>query len=129
MKIETAQLKDEFISRRGYWSDFWDGLLELDPIFFKTYLDFSSVPWEHGPLPPKMKELIYLAIDAATTHLYEPGLRLHMRNALDHGATQEEIMEVLQLVSAVGMHSCTMGVPILIEELAVHKGNKTSSGD
>ena len=26
-------------------------------------------------------------------------------------------MEVLQLVSVLGIHSCTMGVPVLIDEL------------
>lgn len=76
------------------------------------------MPWQKGPLEPKMKELIYIAIDAATTHLYEPGLRQHMRNALKYGATKEEIMEVLELVSVLGIHACTLGVPVLLEELA-----------
>ncbi len=114
---ERAALKAEFLAKRGYWSDFWDGLLALDPAFFKAYLNFSSVPWETGVLEPKVKELIYIAIDAATTHLYEPGLRQHIRNAIGYGATKEEIMEVLQLVSVLGIHSCTMGVPVLIDEL------------
>lgn len=35
-------------------------------------MKFSSVPWKHGTLPPKVKEFIYIAIDAATTHLYDP---------------------------------------------------------
>jgi alkylhydroperoxidase/carboxymuconolactone decarboxylase family protein YurZ len=68
-------------------------------------------------LPPKIKELIYIAIDASTTHLYAPGLRQHIRNALKYGATVEEIMEVFELVSVLGIHTCTMGVPILMEEV------------
>ena len=115
---EAKRLRDDFIEARGYWNDFWDGLLRLDPDFFQAYIAFSSVPWKKGPLEPKMKELIYIAIDAATTHLYEPGLRQHMRNALNYGATKEEIMEVLELVSVLGIHACTLGVPVLIEELA-----------
>lgn len=115
---ERAELKAEFIKKRGYWSEFWDGLLALDPNFFKAYLNFSSVPWESGVLDPKIKEFIYIAIDASTTHLYEPGLRTHIQNALRYGATKEEIMEVFQLVSVLGIHTCTMGVPVLIEELA-----------
>lgn len=111
------QLKDDFIRVRGYWNDFWDGLLLLSPDFFETYLRLSSVPWSPGVLPPKVKEFIYIAIDAATTHLYEPGLRVHIQNALRHGATKEEIMEVYQLTSMLGMHTCTMGVPVLIDEL------------
>lgn len=68
-----ARLKRDFEERRGYWSPFWDGLL-LDLDFFEAYLNFSSVPWKEGPLEPKVKEFIYIAIDASTTHLYEPGL-------------------------------------------------------
>ena len=76
------------------------------------------MPWRHGPLPPKVKEFIYIAIDAATTHLYEPGLRQHIQNALRHGATAEEIMEVYELTSVLGIHACTLGVPVLLEELS-----------
>jgi alkylhydroperoxidase/carboxymuconolactone decarboxylase family protein YurZ len=111
------RLKAEFIEARGYWSTLWDDILALSPDFFEAYLRFSSVPWRHGRLEPKVKEFIYIAIDAATTHLYEPGTRIHVRNALCHGATREEIMEVFELVSVLGIHSVTHGVPVLVEEL------------
>jgi alkylhydroperoxidase/carboxymuconolactone decarboxylase family protein YurZ len=112
-----AELKRKFTEERGYWAEFWDGLLTLDEDFFEAYLQFSTVPWKHGPLEPKVKELIYIAIDAATTHLYEPGLRIHLRNAFKYGATKEEVMEVYELVSVLGLHTMTMGVPVLLEEL------------
>ena len=118
MKDQTKQkLKKEFQEKRGYWNEFWEGLLALDSNFFEAYLDFSSIPWTSGVLEPKVKEFIYIAIDSATTHLYEPGLRIHIENAFKHGATKEEIMEVYQLTSVLGMHTCTVGVPILIEEI------------
>ncbi|MQA09669.1 MAG: gamma-carboxymuconolactone decarboxylase [Pseudonocardiaceae bacterium] len=111
------QLKAEFTEKRGYWHPFWEGLLELDPEFFASYVDFSSVPWTKGVLPPKVKELVYIAFDASATHLYEPGMKLHMRNAIRYGATVEEIMEVLEIVSVIGIHGCTVAAPILQEEL------------
>lgn len=112
------QLKDKFIEERGYWSEeLWGEVLKLNTDFFEAYLNFSAVPWKTGTLPPKIKELIYIAIDASTTHLYEPGLRQHISNALRYGATKEEIMEVFALVSVLGIHTCTMGVPVLIDEL------------
>ncbi|WP_051791018.1 carboxymuconolactone decarboxylase family protein [Amycolatopsis jejuensis] len=114
-------LRERFIAERGYWNTFWEGLLSLDPEFFDAYLNFSAVPWRNGVLEPKVKELIYTAIDASTTHLYEPGLRQHIRNALGYGATKEEIMEVLELTSVLGIHTCTLGVPVLMEELAAHE--------
>jgi alkylhydroperoxidase/carboxymuconolactone decarboxylase family protein YurZ len=110
-------LKAQFIDSRGYWHEFWDGMLELDPELFAAYLDFSALPWRSGVLEPKVKELIYIAFDAAATHLYAPGLKLHMRNAVRLGATTGEIMEVLELASLLGMHAATVGAPILAEEL------------
>jgi alkylhydroperoxidase/carboxymuconolactone decarboxylase family protein YurZ len=121
-------LRERFLSARGYWNQFWDGLLQQDPDFFEAYLGFSSVPWEKGVLEPKVKELIYAAIDAATTHLYEPGLRQHVRNAIGCGATAAEVMEVLELTSVLGIHTCTLGVPVLMEELAA-AGLPVGSGE
>ena len=112
-------LKQKFTEERGYWNEKLLGqLLRLDPNFFEAYWNFSSIPWRNGALSPKVKEFIYIAIDASTTHLFEPGLRLHIQNALKHGATKEEIMEVLECVSVLGIHTCAVGVPILAEELA-----------
>ena len=119
------ELKERFIKNRGYWSeDIWESILKLDPDYFEAYLNFSSVPWTKGVLPPKIKELIYIAIDASTTHLYRPGTRQHIANALKHGATKEEIMEVFELTSVLGIHTCTTGVPILLEELKKAEGDK-----
>lgn len=111
------KLKDKFTEARGYWSALWDDVLALDPDFFEAYLNFSSVPWRTGTLAPKVREFIYIAIDVSTTHLYDPGTRVHIQNALKHGATKEEIMEVIQLTSVLGIHTCTVGVPILVDEL------------
>lgn len=114
---KQQELKEKFIKERGYWADFWNDLLQLDEDFFESYINFSSVPWKKGVLEPKIKELIYVAIDASTTHLYEPGIKVHMQNAMKYGATKEEIMEVFELVSVLGIHACTTSIPILIEEL------------
>lgn len=118
---ETRKLlKAEFTRKRGYWHEFWDEMLELDPEMFEAYLEFSSVPWDSGTLEPKVKEFVYIAFDAAATHLYVPGLKLHMRNAVGYGATAGEILEVLEIASVLGIHAATMAAPILAEEIAEH---------
>ena len=110
-------IKDKFIENRGYWAEILDQILELSPEYFEAYTEISSVPWKYGVLEPKVKEFVYIAIDASTTHLYNAGTRIHIENALKLGATLDEVFEVLQLTSVLGIHSCTLGVPILIEEL------------
>lgn len=68
-------------------------------------------------MPAKYKELIPIAIDAATTHLYGPGVRRHIQNALKAGATREEILETIQLTTVMGIHSCNLAIPILMKEI------------
>ncbi|MBL6953625.1 MAG: carboxymuconolactone decarboxylase family protein [Alphaproteobacteria bacterium] len=111
-------IKDDFIKNRGYWSEVWDQILNISPDYFEAYSELSSVPWKHGVLEPKVKEFMYIAADASTTHLYNAGTRIHIQNALRLGATVDEVFEVLQLTSVLGIHSCIVGVPILLEELA-----------
>jgi alkylhydroperoxidase/carboxymuconolactone decarboxylase family protein YurZ len=112
------KLKADFTANRGYWHEFWEGILELAPDLFEAYIEFSSVPWKTGTLEPKVKEMIYVAFDAAATHLYVPGLKLHLRNAVRLGATQGELMEVLSIVSVIGIHAATTATPILADVLA-----------
>lgn len=117
LTLRQKHLKADFVAHRGYWSDLWDGVLALSPDYFEAYAEFSSVPWKTGTLAPKIREFVYIAVDAAATHLYEPGTKIHMQNALRQGATPAEIMEVLALVSVLGVHTISMGLPILLDEL------------
>jgi alkylhydroperoxidase/carboxymuconolactone decarboxylase family protein YurZ len=101
----------------GDWNPMWDTLESADPDFLEAYLQLRSVPIGQGPLPMKVKELILVAINAATTHLYAPGVRRHIRNALQHGATRAEVLETIQLTTVLGIHACNLAVPILEEEV------------
>ncbi|CAL5869810.1 uncharacterized protein PFLUO_LOCUS4040 [Penicillium psychrofluorescens] len=124
LDAHREQLKAEFTKNRGYWHQFWEDFLAMDPEFFEAYLGFSSVPWSRvndqnkvGGLEPKVKELIYCAFDVAATHLYVPGLRLHMKNVLGYGGTPEEILEVFEIASQLSLHTAHSAAPIL-EQLA-----------
>jgi len=112
-----AELRAAFIAARGYWSPLWDGVLDLDPGYFEAYLRFSEIPWKRGGLSPKVKEFIYIAIDVATTHLFVPGIRIHVQNALKYGASVAEILAVIELTSSMGLRSAELGMEILHEEL------------
>ena len=103
---------------KGDWNPLWEQFREVDPDFLEAYLAFRTVPQSQGPLEQKYKELILVAINAATTHLYGPGVRRHIQNALKAGATMPEILEAIQLTTVMGIHSCNLAIPILMEEVA-----------
>ena len=52
---------------------FLEGALRLSPTAFRLFVDFVAVPWQEGPLPAKLKELIYVSIDTMPAHRYLPG--------------------------------------------------------
>lgn len=107
------RVKTEFTEQRKYWSDQLQSMVRSSPEFFDGYTAFSSAPWKSGPLAPVVKELLYVAIDVDTTHLFEPGIRIHVRNALRYGATPAQVLQVMQITACLGMQSFLLGVPHL----------------
>jgi alkylhydroperoxidase/carboxymuconolactone decarboxylase family protein YurZ len=108
-------IKEKYIAGRGMWGDAMEAMLLLDPGLIEAYLAFSRVPWDRGALPAATKELVYIAIDASITHMYNAGTGSHIRRALEAGVSKEEIAGVLTLVSTLGVHSLTSGLRLLHE--------------
>jgi alkylhydroperoxidase/carboxymuconolactone decarboxylase family protein YurZ len=102
----------------GEFNTAWDSIAERDPEWLEAFLAMGVRPRLRGVLDPKTWELIAIAVDASCTHLYGPGVRRHVRKALELGATPDEIAAVLEAVAVLGIHSCALGFPILAEELA-----------
>jgi alkylhydroperoxidase/carboxymuconolactone decarboxylase family protein YurZ len=101
----------------GQWNTAWDPFYELDPVWTNEFMATGAGIYAAGILPAKDVELLSIAFDASYTHMYAPGTRRHIRNALKAGATMEEIMEVLKLCTVQGIQALNLGVPILAEEL------------
>lgn len=100
----------------GPWDDAVAQLREWDPVWAETCARMTTSPWRSGVLPPKLVELIGIAINAACTNLNADGIRRHVRAALDAGATRDEILVILKMASVMSIHSCSLGAPILLEE-------------
>ncbi|HKE39864.1 MAG TPA: carboxymuconolactone decarboxylase family protein [Casimicrobiaceae bacterium] len=110
----------------GEWNTAWDPFYELDPAWTDEFMATGAGIYASGILPAKDIELLSIALDASYTHMYAPGTRRHIHNALKAGATTEEIMEVLKLCVVQGVHTLNLGVPILAEELERAQSGKQS---
>jgi alkylhydroperoxidase/carboxymuconolactone decarboxylase family protein YurZ len=99
------------------WGSSLDKLKEWDPEGAELLLRVGTNPWNSGVLPLKEVELISLALHCACTNLDEEGTRRHIRGALDSGATRDEILLVFKCAAAMAIHSCSLGAPILLEEM------------
>ena len=99
------------------WGSTLDKLKEWDPEGAELLLRVGANPWTSGVLPRKEVELISLALHSSCTNLDEAGTRRHIRAALDAGATRDEILLVLKCGVGLAVHSCSLGAPILLEEM------------
>ena len=114
----------DYLRASGGWNPNWDSFAELDPLWTEKFMDMGATPLVRGALDARTWELIAIAIDASCTHMYAPGVRRHIQKALELGVTKEEILAVLQTVSVLGIHSMSLGAPILVEELAARKAQQ-----
>lgn len=114
----TATPTCDRLRAAGEWNPAWQPFYDLDPAWTERFFAMAVPPMVSGVLDAKTIEFIAIAVDASCTHLYGPGVRRHIRKALDLGATKEEITAVLQLTSVLGIHTLSLGAPMLLEELA-----------
>lgn len=115
----------DHLKKSGQWNPLWDDFHALDPTWTEKFMAMGTAPMSAGVLDPKTWEFIAIAVDASCTHLYGPGVRRHIRKALELGATVPEITAVLQAVSVLGIHTMSLAAPILIEESTRHQAGAT----
>jgi len=128
MTIKTAATKASATDQvTNPWGSSLDKLIEWDPKGAELLLQVGTNPWTSGVLPRKEVELIYLALNCACTNLDEEGTRRQIRAALDAGATRDKIILVLKCGVGLAVHSCSLGAPILLEEMKA-AGVKPSGG-
>jgi alkylhydroperoxidase/carboxymuconolactone decarboxylase family protein YurZ len=116
-KPEVATPACDKLKEVGQWNDAWNPFYELDPRWTEEFMGVGGGIYVGGIFSAKEAELLSIAFDASITHMYAPGTRRHIKNALKAGATMEEIMEVLKLCVAQGVQAFNLAVPILAEEL------------
>ena len=111
----------------GQWSDEWDCLLFLAPVWIDEYMAMCIDLYGAKVLPPKELELLLIAFDASYGNAFGPYTRHHIKSAFKAGATTDEIMQVLKLGVIRGMQACTLGVSILAEELERNAASQRAS--
>ena len=115
MEDKVKELVDKMEKERGFAMPWRNLLAERDPKFMELYHRTAMhVFHDTSALPRKMKEIIALCLDAFTSH--EPGFRAHVRNAIQAGATEQEILEALEVCTLLGIHNLSVLLPTLVDE-------------
>ena len=123
MEKRVEELLKRIERDRGFARKWHPMLAQRDFEFTETWHDLvMHALYKERVLPRKVKELICVVMDAIT--YYEQGLRIHVRGALEHGATEEEILEALELCSILGSHYMSVHLPAFVDEVQKFEGGK-----
>ena len=101
--------------RRGYVPPVWAYAAEKDPDFVQASNHLTNMGFKDGKaLPAKMRELIAIGILAFRGR--EAGVYEHIRRALNHGATKQEVLEALETAMIAGGNpTFNLGVTALLK--------------
>ena len=92
-------------------------LRRLDPAFAAVTEDLVGHPYRHGVLVPAVRALVVLACESVIPEADEPRLEAAVDAALAEGATTAEVLCTLEIACSIGLHTVSVGLPILLEEM------------
>ena len=101
------------VHAKGMFNPLWETLSRWDPVWLERFLAMGLPLWTDGVLPPLWIEYLCISGDAAITHMYGHGTQRHIEAALQLGASREQVLDVLKIVSLQGIESMELALPML----------------
>lgn len=89
---------------------------------YRTFVELEQKTFKDGSLSKKQKELI--AIGISLVNSCEPCLEWHIKQALDSGATEKEIIEALEVGFEMGIGPTTVTSRFAMKVLKHYLDNK-----
>jgi alkylhydroperoxidase/carboxymuconolactone decarboxylase family protein YurZ len=93
-------------------------LRRLDPEFLASCERIFGHPYRRGVLSPRDQALIVLAAESAIPQAGKDRMAVALEVAVRCGATRDEVVCILEIASCMGIHAVSVGLPILLDELA-----------
>ncbi len=124
----TTQEKQAYLDKiykdRGYILEMHKLMVEADLEWVKAYDPFVEITYTADrTLDRKTKELLQIAVETALRADVEQ-IQAHVRVALQHGATPQEILEALQtVVMPMGMLAMRRGLQAWAAEVGAQTGD------
>lgn len=116
MDKERQEIKDMVVAAgRGPFTGWWAHLLEFSPQSLLHIHRLQEVAESDGPISSMMRHLIWVVADLALMHLYPRGAGIHVRIALEEGATLRQVVEAFEIATVVSIRGQRVGLPIILE--------------
>lgn len=108
---ERQALWDRYVGTRRRWTSmqteipgFLEALLRLSPQAFEAFINYVKLPFASPAVDNLTHEMIAMASDASPAHQYLPGMRMHLRNAVQAGSGRLAIEHAMRLAAESPNH-------------------------
>jgi alkylhydroperoxidase/carboxymuconolactone decarboxylase family protein YurZ len=116
MDKERQEIRDMVAAAgRGPFTGWWAQLLEFSPQSLLHIHRVLEVGEQDGPISPMMRHLIWVVADLALMHLYPRGAGIHVRIALEEGATFRQVIQAFEIATVVSIRGQRVGLPVILE--------------
>ena len=111
------RLRERVIQRYGSWAQWMELVASVSPDALMALIELAPDPLDSEGLDLRSRELLYFAGYCCPAVNDLDGMRHHARAALEAGATPQELIQVLRLADAIGVHSLAEGVIVTADQL------------
>jgi len=129
MKVDPKRTQEvlERVERERGMARGWTRILaERDPDMMERLHETVMHPlYLRDSLPRKFKHILMISLNAFQFH--ELGIRAQTRAALKCGATEDEIVEALEIVGLSNLHGMSTALPVVVEEFDVFNNASASA--
>jgi AhpD family alkylhydroperoxidase len=96
-----------------------DAFLQKASPAYRAFQDFAKQAFRPGALETRVKEVIAIAISIVVK--CEPCIEHHVREALQNGATEEQIIEAIEVAFEMGGGPATVQARFALETMALYR--------
>ncbi len=89
---------------------------------YRAFLDLEKQAFRPGALEKRIKEMIAIAISIVVK--CEPCIEYHVREALQDGATEEQILEAIEVTFEMGGGPATVQARFALEAIEHYRGRR-----
>lgn len=105
-----------FREKTGFNSRWHEVVVQDAPEVLDAYREFRQAVYDRPVLDPKVQELIIIGVDC---YQHWPGIKHHIRHALDLGVTKAELVQTMAIAGLPGgVHAMAFGLMALDEVLS-----------
>ncbi len=98
-----------------------EAVCDVQPVTLKRLHEFLAAAEDEPHISLRLRHLLWVGVDLVVTHLFPMGADTHAKLAITHGATPQQLIEVMEMASYVSASQIRPGLLEVREAIAARE--------